>query len=44
MKFVLTTDLPSLFAFSNHPKTFWITISPGEKIETLFFPTSSSYI
>ena len=42
LNLVLTCDSPFLLASSSQPKTFWITISASEKIETLFIPINSS--
>ena len=41
-KYVLVLCSPCLIAFESHIPTFCITISPGEKRDTLFFPTNSS--
>ena len=43
-KYVLPINSPILSAVDNHVATFWMTISPGEKIETLFFPMISSFL
>ena len=42
IKLVFVVCSPVSLASLNHPRTFWRTISPGEKIDTLLIPTNSS--